>query len=410
MQKMRQLFRQEAIDAQREKLLGAVSSARPVPLRVFTAIAAAFAITLIVFSFWGEYTRRERVEGILVLDGVARLLAPEAGVIKEVYVKEGAEVRAETLIAKFLPASGRIGDDAKQLEAQRKRLLDEIASVTEQTKQQEEQLRNKVSGLRNEIEQATTEIDLGELRVTSARREVDRTAELVKNGFVSESVLIQKRNELVDQQVKVQNSRRTRSALERDLGSARADLNSSEMKRRQAIGPLERKISEIDAMLSKDVDRKEQKIFAPFPGVVTNIAVNSGDSLAADSLIATILPQGASLRAQLLVPTRASGFIAPGNTVVMRYDAFPFQRFGQYHGHVDQVSGTVWSPGEKVGTMTVREPVYRVDVKLDQQKVMASGQAMSLRPGMTLSADILLERRTVFEWIFEPVLELRGRL
>jgi membrane fusion protein len=116
------------------------------------------------------------------------------------------------------------------------------------------------------------------------------------------------------------------------------------------------------------------------------------------------------LRAQLLVPTRASGFIGPGNDVVMRYDAFPFQRFGQYHGKVDMVSATIWTAGEKVGALVTREPVYRVDVKLDRQTVRAGGQEMPLRPGMILSADILLEKRTVFEWVFEPVLELRGRL
>jgi len=58
----------------------------------------------------------------------------------------------------------------------------------------------------------------------------------------------------------------------------------------------------------------------------------------------------------------------------------------------------------------VREPVYRIDVKLDRQTVAAGGQEVALRPGMLVNADILLEKRTVFEWIFEPVLELRARL
>jgi membrane fusion protein len=160
----------------------------------------------------------------------------------------------------------------------------------------------------------------------------------------------------------------------------------------------------------QDAARRRTEIRAPMAGVVTNIAVASGDSVAADAPIATVLPRGSGLRAQLLVPTRAAGFIAPGNSVVLRYDAFPFQRFGQYRGEVDAVSRTVWSPGERVGPMLAREPVYRVDVKLDRQTVMAGGQEMPLRPGMTVSADILLEKRTVFEWVFEPVLELRGRL
>ncbi len=53
---MRQLFRQEAIDAQREKLLGGVSIARPVPWWVFTGLACAFAVALVLFVLIGEST------------------------------------------------------------------------------------------------------------------------------------------------------------------------------------------------------------------------------------------------------------------------------------------------------------------------------------------------------------------
>ncbi len=156
--------------------------------------------------------------------------------------------------------------------------------------------------------------------------------------------------------------------------------------------------------------RRETVIRAPVSGTVTNIAVSRGASLAADAPLATVLPVGSGLEAQLLVPTRAIGFVQPGNEVVLRYDAFPFQRFGQHRGSVHNVSRTVWSPGERVGPVTVREPVYRIDVQLERQTVDAGGQEIDLRPGMLVSADILLEKRTVFEWIFEPVLELRGRL
>jgi membrane fusion protein len=408
---MRQLFRQEAIDAQREKLLGAVSSARPVPLRVFTAIAAAFAVALIVFAFWGEYTRRERVEGFLALDGAARLLAPEAGTVGALSVKEGAEIKAGTVIAKFLPGSGRFTEGSEtNYQQQRKQVLDEIAAAKVSAAQQEEQLRLKITGLRNEIDQATSEIELANARVASARDEVERGKKLVAEKFWSESMLIQKQNELLEQQSKAQALRRARTSLDRDVVTAKTDLSANQMRLNQVIGPLERKLSDLDLVQKQDKARREMDIVAPFDGVVTNIAVAAGDSLAGDAPIATVLPRGVGLRAQLLVPTRASGFIAPGNTVVMRYDAFPFQRFGQYSGKVDEVSRTVWSPGERVGPMLAKEPVYRVDVKLDQQKVMAGGQEMTLRPGMTLSADILLEKRTVFEWVFEPVLELRGRL
>ena len=99
---MRQLFRQQAIDAQREKLLGEVSAARPLPLWIFTVLAASCAVALVAFAFWGEYTRRERVEGFLALDaGAARVLAPYAGVVAELLVKEGDEVAAGAAVIRL---------------------------------------------------------------------------------------------------------------------------------------------------------------------------------------------------------------------------------------------------------------------------------------------------------------------
>lgn len=413
---MRQLFRQEAIDAQREKLLGAVSIARPVPLWVFTLLAAAFAAALIAFAFWGEYTRRERVEGFLALDaGAARLLAPEAGIVAELVVKEGDEVEAGAAIARIsLERSTAAGATSelvqRELKQQQQSLQSEVESARLLAAQLQEQLRARIATLRAELEQADGEIQLQSTRVASARDELARTQKLVADRFLSDTALMQKRNELLEQQVKLQALRRSRAALERDLLAARAELAAVDLKLRQQIDQLERKRSELQTTRVQEEARRETVIRAPIAGTVTNIAVARGDSVAADALLATVLPKGSGLRAQLLVPTRAAGFIEPGNVVVLRYDAFPFQRFGQYRGQVESISRTVWSPGEKVGPMTAREPVYRVDVRLDSQTVRAGGQEMPLKPGMTLSADILLEKRTVFEWVFEPVLELRSRV
>jgi len=74
------------------------------------------------------------------------------------------------------------------------------------------------------------------------------------------------------------------------------------------------------------------------------------------------------------------------------------------------VSQTVWSPGDKIGPLTVREAAYRITATLDKQTVSAMGQEIPLRSGMLVNADILLEKRSLLEWVFEPVLQLKGRL
>jgi membrane fusion protein len=414
---MRQLFRQQAIDAQREKLLGEVSVARPVPLWIFTTLAACGAVALIVFAFWGEYTRRERVEGFLALDaGAARLLAPEAGVIAELLVKEGDEVAAGAPVIRLSlehgTASGATSGELVQREL--KDRLSSLSSEQQQAQRLAEQqalvLRQKIADLQKEIGQLATEIRLQESRVQSAREELARTENLIKEKFVSDSALTTKRNELLDQESKLAALRRNRLTVERDLGTARTELPTIETVARQRTDQLARAKSEVQQGLVQEEARRETVIRAPIAGTVTNIAASRGESVADDAPLATVLPKGSGLHAQLLVPTRAIGFVQSGNAVVMRYDAFPFQRFGQHRGTVTNVSRTVWSPGDKVGTMTAREPVYRIDVKLERQSVSAGGQEFALRPGMLVNADLLLEKRTVFEWVFEPVLEWRARM
>ena len=414
---MRKLFRQEAIDAQREKLLGEVSIARPVPAWIYTLLALAFAAMIVGFMFWGEYTRRERVEGFLALDaGAAPILAPEAGTLVELMVREGDTVAAGSPIARLSlergTASGVTSADLIQRELSMRvaNLEAEKESVRLLADQQKEQLRRRIDDLKKEMAQVDAEIQLQNTRVASAREDFQRTQQLVKEGFVSDTALTAKRNEQIDQQSKLESLRRSRTTIERDLRAAQADLPSVDLRARQQIDQLSREKGQLQQSLVQEEARRETVIRAPIAGVVTNIAVSRGASLAADAPLATVLPAGSGLQAQLLVPTRAVGFVQPGNEVVLRYDAFPFQRFGQHRGVVDNVSRTVWSPGEKVGTMTIREPVYRIDVKLDRQTVSAGGQEMPLRPGMLVNADILLEKRTVFEWVFEPVLELRARL
>ncbi|HEX4585377.1 MAG TPA: HlyD family efflux transporter periplasmic adaptor subunit [Burkholderiaceae bacterium] len=416
-QRPRSLFRQEAIDAQREKLLGELSMARPVPLWVFTLLAVSFATVFVVFAFVGEYTRRERVEGFLVGDaGAARIFTSDPGIVTQLLVKEGDEVEPGSPIARIKLEHSQSGGGSTSEQVEQQLLNRRRGIESEQTQaqmigqQQLVQQRKRIDDLLKEQEQAKAEVQVQQQRVASAEQELHRFEKLAKDGFASEAMVREHRNDMLDQKSKQENLNRAQSTAERELRSAQAELPLIEMRTRNDVQRLEQQKGEIQQELLQNKAKQEIVINAPIGGVVTNIVPSQGDSVAANALLATVLPSGTQLHAQLLVPTRAIGFIAAGNRVVLRYDAFPFQRFGQYRGSVASVGRMVWSPGEKIGPLTAREPVYRIDVKLDRQTVSNGGRDFALRPGMLASADILLEKRTVFEWVFEPVLALRERL
>ncbi|MCU0770085.1 MAG: HlyD family efflux transporter periplasmic adaptor subunit [Burkholderiaceae bacterium] len=412
-----QLFRQEAIDAQREKLLGEVSLARPVPLWIFTALALAFAASLVAFSVWGEYARRERVDGFLALDsGAARILAPEPGIVAELLAREGEEVEAGQPLIRLSfergTASGVTSSELVQREIAERRLVleRELQQVKLLGQQQADALRRKIADLERELAQFEVEIKAQQSRLASSRNEFQRAEELFKEKFYSESKMIEFRNNVLDQQVKVEALRRQRAGVERELSGARAEEPSIALKTQTATEQIRRQLSELQQGSVEEDAKRENVIRAPVAGIFTNIAAARGETVAESAPLAVIVPKGGGLHAQLLVPTRAIGFVQPGQEVVLRYDAFPFQRFGQYRGTVERVSRTVWSPGEKVGSMVVKEPVYRVDVKLDSQVVATADQKLPLRSGMAVNADILQEKRKVWEWVFEPVLSLKQRL
>ena len=413
----KKLFRQEAIDAQREKFFGEATIARPLPFWVLTTLAASAALLMIAVAVWGQYTRRERVEGYLALDvGAAKVLIPDAGRIVELMVKEGQEVALGAPLAKISydrsteASSSTSGAVAKEL-AQRRTILEkEQDQWRDLGAQQVQQLRKKVVDLQSELTQIDAEMKLQEKRLLSAREQAQKFADLAKDKFYSDVAVRQKQDDVTDQEIRLQALKRQRITLDRELSNARMEEPTITLKARAQVDQVTRQISEVQQTLATEDAKRETVIRAPINGTVTNIAINQGQSVAADALLATVLPKGSVLHVELLVPTRAIGFVNKGKEVVMRYEAFPFERFGQYRGVIAEVSQAVWSAGEKVGPLAIKEPVYRVDVKLDKQTVAALGQEYPLRSGMLVNADILLEKRSLLEWIFEPVIQLRGRL
>jgi membrane fusion protein len=76
---------------------------------------------------------------------------------------------------------------------------------------------------------------------------------------------------------------------------------------------------------------------------------------------------------------------------------------------VSEVSTAVFSPAESPAGMQISEPSYRVTVRLREQSVGAYGEQFLLQAGMVLRADILLEQRTLIDWLLDPLRSLKGR-
>jgi len=103
------------------------------------------------------------------------------------------------------------------------------------------------------------------------------------------------------------------------------------------------------------------------------------------------------------VPSRAVGVVSEGSEIRLRYDAFPYQKYGVFAGKVLQLATTPIRPGEADAPMQIREPSYRMVVSLTDRALSGNGTALRLRAGMTLRADIVRDERRIIEWLFEPL-------
>lgn len=112
----------------------------------------------------------------------------------------------------------------------------------------------------------------------------------------------------------------------------------------------------------------------------------------------------------MFLPSRAIGFVEKNQKVLIRYDAFPYQRYGLYGGRIVQIAETVINPNEISIQLPIQEPVYRIKVELDKQTVNAYNKEMPLQTGMSVAAEIILEERSLGQWLLEPIYSLRGKL
>lgn len=411
------LFRQEAMEFSKERSFGEVVLLRPPSSSWLTAGAIVLALAVVGFAFWGEYTRKAHVSGYLVPSkGVIKVYAPGAGTVVTRHVREGQRVRrGDPLFVLSTERGSSTTPEAQaaaiaQLHQRRDSLTQELARQQAIAEIERRTLEQRIASTEQQAAQLKAQIDTQRQRVASTQSTVNRYRTLLAQKFVSEAVVQEKQEAVLDQQERAQGLQQNRVSLQRDLAGLKLELDSSALKAKTQREATERDISVLDQQLTEYEARRTTVIPAPADGVITAILAEEGQNATTTAPLLSILPSGAELHAELLVPSRAIGFIAQTQTVALRYQAFPYQRFGIYHGRVSQISKTIINPGDATLPLPIQEPVYRVIVALDSQSVSAYQKDVKLQAGMALEADVLLDRRRLIEWVFDPMFSLTRRV
>src|SRR5258708_39514519 len=126
--------------------------------------------------------------------------------------------------------------------------------------------------------------------------------------------------------------------------------------------------------------------------------------------LASPIPANTILEAHLFAPSRSIGFVRAGQEVLLRYVAYPHQKFGSHSARVTAIARNPLLPADLGFTPPdgSREPVYRIKVELASQTVGAYGLQEPLQARMQGEADILPDRPRLIEWVFQPLLSPAG--
>jgi len=414
---MPELFRRQAVDYQRQKFHGAIVLTRS-PWQ--TAVAVFFvlvALALVVFAATQGFARKETVAGVLApAGGVLRLVAPQAGVVLATPVAQGARVEAGQAVVRLSTeqssAAGPTQEAvARSLALRQGSLAAELQQQGEQVRQQAVSLDARIAAVATGLAQQEREIALQRERVQLVREVAGRYPELVRSGAVSPVEAAEKQTELLDQQSRLSELERSHGAAQAELATLRSERAALPLQAGRESAQMQRQAQALAQAQAENESHRGTQVLAPEAGEVAALLAAPGQSVAAGQALATLLPAGAALQAELWVPTRAAGFVRPGTPVWLRVDAFPYARYGQLPAHVREVSRSAVAAsdlGDPASEATAsRQAFFRVIVALDAAPDAALAWRASLKAGMHVQASLVAEKRTLLQWALEPLDALR---
>jgi len=404
------LFRDEVIASASDRLHGEVVFSQPLSARLFASVLFAILAIAAIWVSIGSYARIETVPGILVTNvPSAKVLPSQPGVIVELNVSEGQLVSKGTpLLVINSDRETEAGGDvaARSLDAlgARRHLTEaQVALAQNRAEAERARLSAVISSAEGQARSLEEQIALQGEVVASNQQIFDQIADVVEQGFVSRVEFERRRQTLLSSQQSLASLKQRRTASQSEAIQARSQLEAVTIDAEQGISRIRESIESISAEQARLEGEQSYVVKAPISGRITALTAGEGRAATTARPLMVIVPTEAELTAELYAPTRSIGFVDPGKETRLLYDAFPYQRFGSFEGRVASISRIAVDPRETEIPFPFEEPVYRVKVKLAQQSIDAFGEPAPLQPGMTLQANIVLERQSFLAWILQPL-------
>lgn len=411
------LFRKEVIGYQGERLNGNIILSQPVSYSLITTFIASLTFIALFFLWTNDYHRKQEIFGYLMPDkGLITMNAPRGGRVISFKVEQDQEVlKGESLfevqVEEAINDEDLVSEQALQnLLEQEEKLLQKIILAQRSFDVLQQQQDDKRQSVQTELEQLNLLLSNQNSLLNIKYRAFERAKTLHQQGLISTADYDSVHSILLEQQNSVQNFVFKINESEAQVLLIETDEYAALINNQRKIVNYESEISQLQAQRIRLNADNINEIQSPVNAKVLSVNASLGQHVSSQQSVVSLIPDGSVLQAELYIPTRAIAFIKKNQEVMVRFDAFPYQKFGVQKAWISNISRSIISPEEISHESSFNEPVYRVIATLESQTVEAFGEDVALRSGMILSADVMLEERSLLEWLLEPLFSIKGKL
>ena len=413
------LFRKQAVAHQQNRLHGEVMVIPGFPYVICTIFLFLWLSAVIAWLVNSQYARKETVFGWLEPPSGLIRVFPESnqGKIKQILVKQGQQVDISQPLMiingdRFLTDGASLEQKLLQEYQQQKRIYQQQLRRTDSIHELETaEMTAQITASQEDLSRLDSQIKTLEQRQKLQQKRVQNYNKMLNTGHLSDVELDNARQQLLALRNDYQQLLREKVNQKNAISRLNTQLILAPQHHQNERTQVNAKLSEINQQIEQINGQRTHVIRATRAGIVTSLQAKIGQRVNLNTPLLTLIPINTEIEAKLLVPVRAAGFIEQAQNIEIRYDAFPYQKFGLYRGEITDVAESITLPGELHSSpIHINEPVYLVNARLHQQYVTGYGRSLALKSGMTLSADIKLGNRSMLEWLFEPIYSLKGKL
>lgn len=325
------LFRGEVAEARKQRLHGEIVLSQPVRTQALVLLLTAAVAMMAAWIVLGRYTRTEVARGIMVTDDAsAKVLAIRPGQVTRLMVREGQLVRAGQPLAAIQveqaseSGGSEIGESLVAIEAQRLLGDQQIRLSGERAASERARLAATLAGLAQQRADLAGQIAIQREVVASAQDTLERIQSVVEKGFISKLEVERRRQAWLAARQELGRLGPQQNAIAAEEGRARADLSRVAVDSGSAIASAHSAAQTLSQQRAQLRAERAYVVTAPVAGRVSSLQAAVGRTVDGAMPLRVIVPEGSKLHADIYAPTRAIGFVKPGQEVRLLYDAFPY--------------------------------------------------------------------------------------